>query len=117
MEVCEGGLLVKGGRKLGGEGGRGCYAAAGAPVKPGAHWQRLDTHSPLGALQPLGHAPREHAAPGQGQERRCVKAVKQGGEGGKVPRNVRGWAWAWARARARARAWAWAWAWARAEHR
>ena len=98
-----------------GRGGDGCYAAAGAPVKPGAHWQRLDTHSPLGALQPLGHAPREHAAPGQGQERRCVKAVKQGGEGGKVPRNVRGLAWA--RTRARAGAWARARARARAEHR
>ena len=51
----------EGGNWEGSGGGR--YAAAGAPVKPGAHWQRLDTHSPLGALQPLGHAPREHAAP------------------------------------------------------
>ena len=36
------------------------------PVKPGAHWQRLATHSPCGALQPLGHAPSEQEAPVEG---------------------------------------------------
>ena len=99
-------VWAKGGRKE--RGGGHCSAAAGAPVKPGAHWQRLDTHSPWGALQPLGHAPREHEAPGQEQERRGVKGVKQGDEGGKGPGRVRGWARAWA--------WAWAWAWAKAAH-
>ena len=62
-------------------------AREGAPVNPGAHWQRLEMHSPCGALQPLGHAPKEHEAPGQEQERRGVKGGQggKGGKGGKGP--------------------------------